>query len=75
MTDTAYELARLDEDHRPGITHRWSDDWFIWSLGQLPSGMTDDDIRRHAQVAWDTCDGDVLRAMRAEASRRGIQVV
>jgi hypothetical protein len=36
--------------------------------------MTDTEVRRYAQRAWNIPDGEELRRFRAEAKRRGIQV-
>lgn len=49
-------------------------------MSRLDSGreiatLTDDDLRVLARRAWDACQGDDLRALRAEAKRRGIACV
>lgn len=36
--------------------------------------LTNDELRHHARVAWDTNDGDTLRGCRLEARARGIEV-
>lgn len=47
-------------------------DWAAWAYGKSVSEMTDAEVRSHAQVAWNTNDGEELRRFRAECSRRGL---
>jgi hypothetical protein len=50
-------------------------DWFAWAYGKTLAAMSDGEIQTYARRAWDTCDGDQLRAFRAEGARRNIRVV
>jgi hypothetical protein len=50
-------------------------DWFSWAYGKTLAAMSDSEIQIYARRAWDTCDGDQLRAFREEAKTRKIRVV
>lgn len=43
--------------------------------GASLAALSDLDIRTLAQRAWNACQGDDLRKLRAEAARRGVAVV
>ena len=50
----------------------------VWvaGKGEVPLvEVTDFELQLVARVAWDVCDGPVLRGCRREAARRGVQVI